>query len=146
MEFFKILFSKFSLAKARRDMDQAKSNLGKKNIEIEKLIHSMKPEDQREKFVPSFGAWCQSQRNQELNIEEALDKYIDKYDLLKPGTPDEPIELTRTAARLDVLSASGSIFGPSGEADLNSYILRLKGILIMQRGKWKIDQKMKETE
>ena len=135
----------FRKQKAARNLDeeiaQAQANLAQAQQEYEKTLHSLKPSSEHEKFVPSFLAWWGLSRNQELNLDEALDRYIREYDLLQPTKPDEPVSLSRTAAKLKVLEDPRVQLNPDAQADLEKYIFALQGSLIAQHMKWESDQK-----
>ena len=146
MEFLKILFSKWKVARARKAMDRIRSKLGKSKIELEEYMHSLAPADKRSKFIPSFGAWFQSQKNLDISIAELLGNYINEYDLLEPSEPDEPVDLTETLTRLKVLTASRDIFESDGQEILDKYILNLENLLRMQQSLWEGDKKLNEIE
>ena len=128
------------------EIAQARENLAKARQELEESLHSLKPDSEREKFVPSFPTWLLYRENQELNLEEALDRYIQEYDLLRPTKPDEPVALSRTVARLKVLENSKGQFNPDVQADLDKYIFALQSNLMMQHMKWESDQKRDALE
>jgi len=153
MGIFDSLIRKWKFAKLQNNIDQTRAEITKKRlelaekgIEIEKFIHSIKPASESENFVPSFPAWLQLQENEELNIEEALDIYIDEYELLQPTTTNEPIDLSKAAARLKVLNDSKDKFSPDVQADLDKYIFAQNTYLMIHRIKWEVDQKRNELE
>ncbi|MCK4462470.1 MAG: hypothetical protein KAW46_11740 [candidate division Zixibacteria bacterium] len=52
-----------------------------KKIEIEREIHSLKPGSKSEEFVPPFHIWSQYPEIQELDFEDAMDYYIERFQL-----------------------------------------------------------------
>ena len=130
------------LKEQKVEKDRKRIQLTKAKIEIEELIHLAKPNSKQEDFTPPFHLWMEFPENQELNIEEALDQYINKYNLLRPETLDEPFDISRIAARMRILGDSQSWFNPEVSEDLNKYIISLQGSLMIHRMKWNAQKKM----
>lgn len=82
------------LKKIKKELDKKRAELTESKIRIEECIYSMEPGKNLEDFIPPFHLWCEYPEIQEMNIEDALDKYILKYNLLQPCEPNEPITLT----------------------------------------------------
>jgi predicted RNase H-like nuclease (RuvC/YqgF family) len=134
------------LERNRHKLSMLKVRLAQKQYEIEQEIHSLKPASTRESFVPPFPTWLQMQQDEELHIEDALDRYIQEYDLLRPTQPSEPVELSRIVARLKILEISKDTFSSDVQEDLNKYIFALNCSLMIHRNKWEVQQKRDSLE
>jgi hypothetical protein len=146
MGVFGRIIRNWKLWKLQRAVDKKRLQLAEVGIQIEEYLHSLKPTLEKGEFVPSFPAWVQLQQNKELNIEEALDIYIDEFNLLPPTTTIEPADLLRISTRLRVLNESKDKFASEVQADLDRYIFALNADLMIRRMKWEVDQKRKDLE
>ncbi len=113
------IFTQAELARARAELAEAQ-------LEIDRYIHSLKPNADTESFVPSFGSWWMQSSQQSLNLEDALTKYISDYGLAKKAHSDEPNEVATARAKLKVLEESGINFKGKDAELLDVYKMSLR--------------------
>ena len=97
------------------------------------------------KEVIPFHLWIQDQ-TEDLNLDDALERYTAEYNLLRPTKADEPLELTRIVARLKILEESKDKFSPDVRDDIDRYMFMLLSGLMMEEMKWEMHQKHEALE
>lgn len=93
-------------------------------LEIEKFIHSLKPDATEVDFIPPFSVWWELQGETE-NLDDDLEQYVTEFHLV---TKDDPKELDSAAtarAKLKALEDCNLQFKGSGQKELESYKMTL---------------------
>lgn len=129
------------LIKIRKEINRKQTELTETRLKIDENIHSLKSDETSKDFIPPFHIWCGFPEILEMSIEDALYKYISKYNLLIPSEPDEPISLTKIAVMLDILRSSREKFDKSIINDLDKYIFSLQCNLAIEKMNWEVQKK-----
>lgn len=124
-----------------KELNDAQQKLANLKTETNNYIQSLKPAHNHKEIIPQFYEWTGERENIDLNFEDALEKYIHEYDLMKPNEIDEPRDLTLAATKLEIMRTSKEKFDPSVQKDLDHYILSLNLSVKMQERMWKINKK-----
>ena len=97
------------------------------------------------KDIPSFSIWCQFQ-DEDLNLMEALDKYIAEYKIALRKDPDEHERTTRLRTEIKVIEESLNDFDPDARKDLESILFRFRSTLRMSETGDEMRKKQKDVE
>jgi hypothetical protein len=111
----------------------ARRELGKNQIEIERFIHSLKPDAESEQFIPPFSSWVLQVEDQDQDIDSALINYIREFGLLADPDRNESERASIARTKLKILESSDVQFGGSEAADLDKYKESLRLIAMMDK-------------
>ena len=112
---------------------------------IEKCFKSLAQDRDNEKFVPPFHLWIQNPELRDKGIIAALDLYIDKYNLIIPFRPNEPIELTRITTEIKILKGSIDYFNPVIRQELRFILVLLRSDQRCEQEFWELENAFGNT-
>lgn len=108
---------KFKKSTTSKDQDAELARLKAKKwrlvIEMEKLIYEQRPDAKERPFVPPFGFWWMLLENNSLSLDDALEKFIDEFDLVQTQGTDGGRDAAVARAKLAALARSR--LTPTGE-------------------------------
>jgi hypothetical protein len=121
-------------------------SLERSELRIESAIQLLEPAGSVKGLRPEFPSWWLRQENQDLNVEQALQRYIDQYSLLRPIASDEDSDVTRIAVMLAVLRTSKLKLEAEGMKNLEKYDFALVNSLTIHRTRWECKQMSDEMD
>lgn len=123
------------------EIEHKKNEIAAKEKEINDYINAMRPVDQQHES-PQFHMWIQ-ELDENLNLDEALERYTSEYNLLRPSKIGEPTELTVARARIKILEESKDQFSPDVKVEIEKYLIALRSTVAMWCD-WEKSEALKE--